>query len=329
MASHPYNTRSKGKNKMAYKDGNESDNDKVRNQMTSQETVSTEEVRTLRQQMAEMYEAWTSGQAPSSSIHDYLNTNMTPSIQVSTNDPIYPPGFGPYTNTSNVAGTSTVRPLSALIMSNPLFMPTMLTNSIPNPTMVPKSKNDLHPMFFMTMATPLKRPLKFQALIPRLINIVLISKWRRQWREQAARVKPPMKELEMIDVFLQAQEPDYFHYLLSAVGKTFSEVIKVGEMVENGIKSGKIPILAPSYLQWRAPLPQNHPPPPQIHQNTIRIPFRPRREYKRGNGAKDEFTPIGELYASFFKKLWTLNVLSPIERKMSNPPPKNLDYSQH
>ncbi|KAK6793660.1 hypothetical protein RDI58_007113 [Solanum bulbocastanum] len=60
------------------------------------------------------------------------------------------------------------------------------------------------------------------------------------WREQAVRVKPSMKESEMIDVFLQAQEPDYFHYLLSVVGKTFTEVIKVGEMVENDIKSGKI-----------------------------------------------------------------------------------------
>ncbi|XP_025884532.2 uncharacterized protein [Solanum lycopersicum] len=151
-----------------------------------------------------------------------------------------------------------------------------------------------------------------------------------RWREQVARVKPPMKESEMIDVFLQAQEPDYFHYLLSAVGKTFAEVIKVEEMVENGIKSGKIvsqaalkattqmlqngsgniggkkrredvtaivsaprthvqgnssqhyfpsqapqysvpytpyyvfnaqPIAPPSYPQWRAPTPQNHPPP--------------------------------------------------------------------
>ncbi|KAH0781533.1 hypothetical protein KY290_001131 [Solanum tuberosum] len=55
---------------MAQKDGRESDNDEVRNQMASQETVSTEEVRVLRQQMAEMYEAWMSGQAPPSSIHD-------------------------------------------------------------------------------------------------------------------------------------------------------------------------------------------------------------------------------------------------------------------
>ena len=134
----------------------------------------------------------------------------------------------------------------------------------------------------------------------------------------------------MIDVFLQEQEPDYFHYLLSVMGKTFAEVIKVGEMVENGIKSGKIvsqasleattqvlqngsgniggkkrredvaaivsaprthvqgnssqhyfpsqapqysvpytpyhvfnaqPIVPPSYPQWHAPTPQNHPPP--------------------------------------------------------------------
>ncbi|XP_010325210.1 uncharacterized protein [Solanum lycopersicum] len=61
-----------------------------------------------------------------------------------------------------------------------------------------------------------------------------------RWREQAARVKPPMKDYELIDVFLQAQEPDYFHYLLAAMVKPFAEAIKIGEMVENGIKSGKV-----------------------------------------------------------------------------------------
>ena len=89
--------------------------------------------------MADMYEAWTSGQAPPSSIRDYLNTNMPPSIQVSTNDHIYPPGFGPYANISNVAGTSTVRPLSTPMMSNPLFMRTAPTNIIPQPTMMPNN----------------------------------------------------------------------------------------------------------------------------------------------------------------------------------------------
>ena len=48
QASHPYNTRSIGKNKMVHKDRNESDNDEVRNQMASQETVLREELRALK-----------------------------------------------------------------------------------------------------------------------------------------------------------------------------------------------------------------------------------------------------------------------------------------
>ena len=61
-----------------------------------------------------------------------------------------------------------------------------------------------------------------------------------RWREQALRVRPSIKESEMIDIFLQAQEPNYFHHLLSTIGKTFAKVINVGKMVKNRIKSGKI-----------------------------------------------------------------------------------------
>ncbi|XP_070040134.1 uncharacterized protein [Nicotiana tomentosiformis] len=43
-----------------------------------------------------------------------------------------------------------------------------------------------------------------------------------KWREQAAR------------------DPDYLHYMLASIGKPFAEAIKIGEIVENGMKSGKI-----------------------------------------------------------------------------------------
>ncbi|KAH0712483.1 hypothetical protein KY289_008442 [Solanum tuberosum] len=92
--------------------------------------------------MAEMYEAWMSGQAPPSSIRDYLNINMPPPVQVSTSDPIYPPGFGPYANASNVDETSMVRPLSTPMTSNPLFVPIVLTNSVPQLIMETKSNSD-------------------------------------------------------------------------------------------------------------------------------------------------------------------------------------------
>ncbi|XP_075103852.1 uncharacterized protein LOC142178410 [Nicotiana tabacum] len=61
-----------------------------------------------------------------------------------------------------------------------------------------------------------------------------------KWREQASRVKPPMDEAEMVNVFLQAQEADYFQNMMFAMGKLFAEAIKIGEMVENGLKIGRI-----------------------------------------------------------------------------------------
>ncbi|XP_070041209.1 uncharacterized protein [Nicotiana tomentosiformis] len=59
-----------------------------------------------------------------------------------------------------------------------------------------------------------------------------------KWREQASRVKPPMDETEMVNVFLQAQEADYFQNVMSAMGKPFAEATKIGEMIENGLKTG-------------------------------------------------------------------------------------------
>ncbi|XP_019238377.1 PREDICTED: uncharacterized protein LOC109218464 [Nicotiana attenuata] len=52
-----------------------------------------------------------------------------------------------------------------------------------------------------------------------------------KWREQVSRVKPPMDEVEMVTVFLQAQEADYFQNMMSAMGKPFAEAIKIGEMM--------------------------------------------------------------------------------------------------
>ncbi|XP_070049903.1 uncharacterized protein [Nicotiana tomentosiformis] len=89
-----------------------------------------------------------------------------------------------------------------------------------------------------------------------------------QWREQAARVYPPMEEDEMVEYFLQALEPTYFGHLISA------------------------------------------------------IDYRKERQQR-----KETFTPLGESYTSLFQRLRQLDVLRPIEPKIPNPPPRNLDYS--
>ncbi|XP_019237791.1 PREDICTED: uncharacterized protein LOC109217948 [Nicotiana attenuata] len=84
----------------------------------------------------------------------------------------------------------------------------------------------------------------------------------------------------------------------------------------------------PPYPQWRAPAPQNTYPNPQPYQYPTGSNFRPRLEYRRERQQrKQSFTPPGESYASLFQRLRQLDVLRPIESKIPNPPPKNLDYS--
>ncbi|KAF3654403.1 putative nitrate transporter 1.4-like [Capsicum annuum] len=61
-----------------------------------------------------------------------------------------------------------------------------------------------------------------------------------KWRKQAGRVKPPMKESKIVEAFIQAQDETYYQHLLPALGKPFIEVLKMGEMIEGGIKTGRI-----------------------------------------------------------------------------------------
>ncbi|PHT61197.1 hypothetical protein T459_34954 [Capsicum annuum] len=61
-----------------------------------------------------------------------------------------------------------------------------------------------------------------------------------RWREQAARVKPPMKENKIVEAFIQAQDETYYQHLLPALVKPFIEVLKMGEIIEDRIKIGLI-----------------------------------------------------------------------------------------
>ncbi|XP_070037170.1 uncharacterized protein [Nicotiana tomentosiformis] len=122
------------------------------------------------------------------------------------------------------------------------------------------------------------------------------------WREQAARVNPPMEENEMVEYFLQALELTYFGHLISAIGKSFNDVVKKGGMVEEELKSSKIM----SYSAIKATT--------QAIQNGTGSLL--------GKKKKDDVA----MFVSG-SGLRQLDVLRPIEPKTPNPPPRNLDYS--
>ncbi|XP_070003320.1 uncharacterized protein [Nicotiana sylvestris] len=58
-----------------------------------------------------------------------------------------------------------------------------------------------------------------------------------RWREKVSQVSTPIGEKEVVELFLQAQAPTYFTHLIPTLGKPFNDVLKMGEMVEEGIKS--------------------------------------------------------------------------------------------
>ncbi|XP_019262922.1 PREDICTED: uncharacterized protein LOC109240708 [Nicotiana attenuata] len=78
------------------------------------------------------------------------------------------------------------------------------------------------------------------------------------------------------------------------------------------------------------PISTKYPNPPP--RSPIEIPpgagFRPNQAFKNERLQKQKtFTPLGESYTSLFHRLIQLGMLNPIEPKLPNPPPRNLDHS--
>ena len=67
-----------------------------------------------------------------------------------------------------------------------------------------------------------------------------------RWRKEAARVRPPMSEKEIVEVFVQVQEPEYYDQIMLLVEAKFAEIVKGCETIEDGLKIGKIARVAAS-----------------------------------------------------------------------------------
>ncbi|XP_015166046.1 uncharacterized protein [Solanum tuberosum] len=64
-----------------------------------------------------------------------------------------------------------------------------------------------------------------------------------RWRKEAARVRPSMSE-KIIEVFIRIQEPEYYDRIMLLIRAKFAEIVKVGEAIEDGIKTEKISRIA-------------------------------------------------------------------------------------
>ncbi|XP_070019613.1 uncharacterized protein [Nicotiana sylvestris] len=59
-----------------------------------------------------------------------------------------------------------------------------------------------------------------------------------RWRSEAAKVRPSLEEEQMNTFFIRAQDPQYYEWLIVIKNHKFSDIIKLGKRIKEGIKSG-------------------------------------------------------------------------------------------
>ena len=70
------------------------------------------------------------------------------------------------------------------------------------------------------------------------------KEYAQKWWDLAGRVQPPLNDREMVDMFMGILTGPFFNLLIGSSLSGFTEMILTGERIENGIKSGKIPMAA-------------------------------------------------------------------------------------
>ncbi|MCI19647.1 gag-pol polyprotein, partial [Trifolium medium] len=62
----------------------------------------------------------------------------------------------------------------------------------------------------------------------------------QRWRELAARVQPPLLERELVNTFMSTLQGPYYEKMIWSIASGFTDMVIIGERVEEGLKSGKI-----------------------------------------------------------------------------------------
>ena len=64
--------------------------------------------------------------------------------------------------------------------------------------------------------------------------------YAHKWRDLAAQMQPPLMDKKLNNMFLNTFKAPYYDRMIGNSNKDFSNVVSAGEMIEAGVKQGKI-----------------------------------------------------------------------------------------
>ena len=70
--------------------------------------------------------------------------------------------------------------------------------------------------------------------------IETFREYAHKWRDLAAQVQPSMTDKELNKTFLNTLKAPYYDRMIGNLNNNFSDVVFAREMIENGVKLGKI-----------------------------------------------------------------------------------------
>ena len=68
----------------------------------------------------------------------------------------------------------------------------------------------------------------------------ILREYAHKWRDLEAQVQPPMTDKELNKMFLNTLKASYYDRMIENLNTNFSDVVFAGEMIESGVKLGKI-----------------------------------------------------------------------------------------
>ena len=66
--------------------------------------------------------------------------------------------------------------------------------------------------------------------------------YAQRWRTVATQVQPPLIEIEITMLFLSTLQEPYYDRLMPMATRSFANMVKVGNLIDNAIKNSRIDI---------------------------------------------------------------------------------------
>nr|KYP32590.1 hypothetical protein KK1_046689 [Cajanus cajan] len=68
------------------------------------------------------------------------------------------------------------------------------------------------------------------------------KEYAQRWREVAAQVEPPLSDREAVALFIDTLQAPFYDKMIGNILSNFSDIVIIGERIENGMRSGKIAV---------------------------------------------------------------------------------------